>query len=108
MSLVRPLRSNDRWRQHASQGSVLQQAYLVATKGETVRIRTIDGRRAKLTVKIRSSRNRHEEYEYDIPYTDAKEMFEHVPGVLQKTHFEVDIRVTPGKSMSILANIVAS
>lgn len=81
---------DDRWRQHASEGSVLQQAYLVATKGETVRIRTIDGCRATLTVKIRTSRNRREEYEYEIPYTDAKEMFEHARGVLQKTRFEVE------------------
>ncbi len=81
---------DDRWRQHASEGSVLQQAYLVATKGETVRIRTIDGCRATLTVKIRTGRNRREEYEYEIPYTDAKEMFEHARGVLQKTRFEVE------------------
>ncbi|WP_429819788.1 CYTH domain-containing protein [Ensifer sp. B1-9] len=80
---------DDRWRRLASKGSALHQAYLVATKGKTVRIRTIDGRRATLTVKIRSSRNRREEYEYDIPYTDAKEMFEHAQGVLQKTRFEV-------------------
>lgn len=81
---------DDRWREHASEGSVLQQAYLVATKGETVRIRTIDGRRAKLTVKIRTSRHRREEYEYDIPYADAKEMLEQARGVLQKTRFEVE------------------
>lgn len=82
--------ADDRWRQYASEGSSLQQAYLMATRRQTVRIRTIDGRRAKLTVKIRSSRNRREEYEYDIPYSDAKEMLEHVRTVLQKTRYEVE------------------
>ncbi|MCY1745275.1 CYTH domain-containing protein [Ensifer sp. SL37] len=81
--------ADDRWRQYASEGSALRQAYLLATRRQTVRIRTIDGSRAKLTVKIRSGRNRREEYEYDIPYSDAEEMLEQARGVLQKTRYEV-------------------
>ncbi len=80
----------DRWRQHASEGCVMQQAYLAATKRLTVRVRTIDGGRAKVTVKIRSSRNRREEYEYDIPYADAQEMFAYAGGVVNKTRFEIE------------------
>lgn len=81
--------ADDRWRKYATEGSVLQQAYLVATRRQTVRIRTIDSRCAKITVKIRSSRNRREEYEYDIPYSDAKEMLDHARAVLQKTRYEI-------------------
>lgn len=82
---------DDRWRQNvAGQGSLLRQAYLVATKDRTVRIRTIDGRCAKLTVKVRSSRERREEFEYDIPYADASEMFQYARGAVEKTRFEVE------------------
>ncbi|MBK5571355.1 CYTH domain-containing protein [Ensifer sp. 2YAB10] len=81
---------DDRWRQQASEGFLLQQAYLVATKNRTVRVRIIDARCAKLTVKIRSGQARREEFEYDIPYADAKEMFQYAQGVIEKTRFEVE------------------
>ncbi|NVD39910.1 CYTH domain-containing protein [Ensifer sp. HO-A22] len=81
---------DDRWRQRACEGSVLRQAYLVATKDRIVRVRTIDSRSAKLTVKIRSSRARREEFEYDIPYADAKEMFQYAQGAIEKTRFKVE------------------
>ncbi|WP_104667016.1 CYTH domain-containing protein [Ensifer adhaerens] len=81
---------DDRWREHASEGSVLRQAYLVATKNRTVRVRTIDAQTAKLTVKIRSGQGRREEFEYDIPYADAKEMFQYAPGAIEKARFEVE------------------
>lgn len=82
--------ANDGWRQHASEGSFLQQIYLVATRRQTVHIRTIEGRHARLTVKIRTSRNRREEYEYDIPYCDAQEMFGLTRDFLRKTRYEVN------------------
>ncbi|OMQ42922.1 hypothetical protein BKP54_20530 [Ensifer sp. 1H6] len=72
--------SNDRWRKHASAGSELRQAYIVATKNRIVRVRTIDAQRAVLTVKIRSGRMQREEYEYEIPYADAMEMFGRASG----------------------------
>lgn len=81
---------DDRWRQHACGGSVLRQAYLVSTKAQIVRVRTIDARRATLTVKIRTSRTRREEFEYDIPYADACEMFQHARGIVEKTRYEVN------------------
>jgi adenylate cyclase len=80
---------NDRWRQHACTRSVLRQAYLVSTKARIVRVRTIDARRATLTVKIRSSRTRREEFEYDIPYADAWELFQHARGLVEKTRYDV-------------------
>lgn len=82
--------SDDCWRKHASAGCELRQAYIVATKNRVVRVRTIDARRAVLTVKIRSSRVRREEYEYEIPYADAMEMFEHALGIIEKTRYEVE------------------
>ena len=84
--------SDDRWRKHASAGSELRQAYIVATKNRFVRVRTIDAQRAVLTVKIRSGRMQREEYEYEIPYADAMEMFGRALGIIEKTRYEVTYR----------------
>ncbi len=81
--------ANDSWRKHASEGVAFCQAYLTANKNRLVRIRTIDTARAVLTVKIRTSRLRREEFEYEIPYADALEMISHATAVVEKTRYKV-------------------
>jgi len=81
---------DDRWRKHASKISELRQAYVVSTKNRMVRVRIVNACRATLAVKIRTGRLRREEYEYEIPYADAVEMFEHALGIIEKTRYEVD------------------
>ena len=80
---------DDRWRKSASAGSVLRQAYLVATKNRTLRVRIIDAERATLTAKFRRGRMTREEYEYAIPYSDALQMFEFALGIVEKMRYEV-------------------
>ncbi|WEX91025.1 CYTH domain-containing protein [Sinorhizobium garamanticum] len=80
---------DDRWRKSASAGSALRQAYLIATKNRTLRVRTIDAERATLTAKFRRDRMRREEYEYAIPYSDALQMFEFALGIVEKTRYQV-------------------
>ncbi|OOG65731.1 adenylate cyclase [Sinorhizobium sp. A49] len=83
--------SNDRWRQHASVGIELRQAYIMASKDRILRVRTIDAHRAVLTVKIRIGRLQRDEYEYEIPYLDAIEMFARALGkIIEKTRHEVE------------------
>ncbi|MCA1444857.1 CYTH domain-containing protein [Ensifer sp. IC4062] len=83
---------DDQWRKHASAGSELRQAYIVSMKNRMVRVRTINAKRAVLTVKIRTSPVRREEFEYAIPYADAIEMFKRALGIIEKTRYEVDYR----------------
>ncbi|MDX0772567.1 CYTH domain-containing protein [Sinorhizobium medicae] len=78
-----------RWRKDASVGSELRQAYIMTTKNRTLRVRTIDAKRATLTAKFRKDRIRREEYEYEIPYGDAVEMFKFALGMVEKTRYEV-------------------
>ncbi|MCA1409201.1 CYTH domain-containing protein [Ensifer sp. IC3342] len=80
---------DDRWRKSASAGSALRQAYLIATKNRTLRVRTIDAERATLTAKFRRGHMTREEYEYAIPYSDALQMFEFALGIVEKTRYQV-------------------
>ncbi|NTS33276.1 CYTH domain-containing protein [Phyllobacterium sp. BT25] len=79
-----------RWRKYASNGSTLRQAYLLAAAQRSVRVRTIDDLRATLTVKVRLGPLRREEFQYEIPYADALQIFRHCVGVVvEKTRHEV-------------------
>ncbi|WP_042777889.1 CYTH domain-containing protein [Sinorhizobium fredii] len=80
---------DDRWRKHASKGFEIRQAYIVGTKNRVVRVRIINATRATLAVKIRVGPLRREEFEYEIPYADAIELFDHALGIIEKTRYEV-------------------
>ncbi|WP_324764895.1 CYTH domain-containing protein (plasmid) [Sinorhizobium meliloti] len=80
------------WRAQASASSELRQGYIVMTKKRVVRVRTIDGAGAVLTVKIRTRSGRREEYEYVIPYDDATRMLDHALCTIDKTRHEVEYR----------------
>ena len=67
------LLKNDNWREGAV-GVHYKQAYLNEKGDNTVRVR-IEGEKAKLTIKGKSSNISRLEFEYDIPMEDAEELF---------------------------------
>ncbi|WP_313601560.1 CYTH domain-containing protein [Rhizobium sp.] len=80
----------DGWRSGASSSSSFLQAYIASGKDRSVRVRIMDGERAKLTIKIGRDLFARDEFEYDVPLADAKEMAEQALGVvLEKTRYFV-------------------
>lgn len=67
------LLKNDNWREGAV-GVLYKQAYLNEKGDNTVRVR-IEGEKAKLTIKGKSSNISRLEFEYDIPMEDAEALF---------------------------------
>lgn len=67
------LLKNDNWREGAV-GVHYKQAYLNEKGDNTVRVR-IEGEKAKLTIKGKSSNISRLEFEYDIPMADAEALF---------------------------------
>ncbi|MBB4217375.1 CYTH domain-containing protein [Rhizobium sp. BK212] len=56
----------------------------------SVRVRILDDRKAKLTIKIGRSTITRDEFEYDIPIADAKELLQNAIGiVIEKTRYRV-------------------
>jgi CYTH domain-containing protein len=55
-----------------------------------VRVRILDGRKAKLTIKIGRSTITRDEFEYDLPIADAEELLQNAIGVvIEKTRHRV-------------------
>lgn len=80
---------NDSWRDCAGTSHVLQQAYLSRDEN-SVRVRLIDGRSACLTIKFRTSGLAKDEYEYEIPVEEARDLLRHATGhVIEKTRYRV-------------------
>jgi CYTH domain-containing protein len=65
---------DDSWRAGAS-GLELRQGYLSSVKERTVRVRTV-GERGWITVKGVTRGIRRQEFEYEIPVADAREMLD--------------------------------
>lgn len=66
---------DESWRAFADEGRAIEQFYLAVREGLSVRLRILDGREARLTVKIGLGLRRGE-YEYEVPVADAREMAE--------------------------------
>ncbi|OWV81210.1 adenylate cyclase [Rhizobium sp. R634] len=80
---------NDSWRDCAGISQVLQQAYLSHDENP-VRVRLIDGRSACLTIKFRTAGLAKDEYEYEIPVEEARDLLLHATGhVIEKTRYRV-------------------
>lgn len=80
---------NDSWRS-LGKGKEYCQGYLSTGDGPTLRIRTI-GERGIITVKGPTEEGKRLEFEYDIPYEDAKEMLGklcHKP-LIEKTRYKI-------------------
>ncbi|QKK22566.1 CYTH domain-containing protein [Rhizobium hidalgonense] len=81
---------SDAWRASATSVHVLRQGYLARGTASSLRIRLIDDLTAQLAVKFGKRGLTREEFEYDIPLAEAKEMLLHVRGkVLEKTRYQV-------------------
>lgn len=77
--------TSDGWRGLVTQQSRLRQGYLSANAKATVRVRTWDDERARITIKGAAKGIVRAEYEYDIPIADALEMLVlAAPHVLEK------------------------
>ncbi len=69
----------------------LLQAYIVTMDDRSARVRLMDDERAKLTIKISNGSMTRDEFEYDIPVADAKELMSKAIGlVIEKTRYKVD------------------
>lgn len=80
----------------------IKQAYLIFEGNKHLRVRIINDTKAFLAFKIIQSAKIRTEYEYEIPLTDATEMYEASKYKLQKTRYKttfngnsVDIDVYP-------------
>jgi adenylate cyclase len=82
--------TSDGWRSAADGGTCLLQAYVVTMDDRSARVRLMDDNRAKLTIKISNGSMTRDEFEYDIPVADAKELMSKAMGlVIEKTRYEV-------------------
>ena len=88
------LPKNDGWRSQATHHVRMKQGYFAKADGYNVRVRIVDGKSAKLTIKskkLASGISRHE-FEYEIPLADAETMIAEFCGkrIVEKTRHYVD------------------
>lgn len=70
----------------------IKQGYLNRSPERTVRIRIVDDK-GYLTVKGKNKGEKRQEFEYEIPYTDACEILKLAePGIVEKTRYLVNYR----------------
>ena len=82
--------ASEGWRSAADRGTRLLQAYVVTMDDRSARVRLMDDERAKLAIKINDRSMTRDEFEYDIPVADAKDMMSKAIGlVIEKTRYEV-------------------
>jgi CYTH domain-containing protein len=81
----------DAWRALAK-GTTYRQGYLNSAKERTVRIRTADAQ-AFITIKGMTVGATRSEYEYEIPFGDAKEMLETLAEkpLIEKTRYKIPV-----------------
>ena len=81
---------SDAWRSAVQSKSVLKQGYVASMDDRSVRIRILDEKTARLTLKIGRSTLIRDEFEYEIPVSDAEELLENAIGiVIEKTRYRV-------------------
>lgn len=81
---------SDVWKALATSSALLRQGYLSSNAKATVRVRTWDDTKARLTLKGAAKGIVRAEYEYEIPMEDALEMLVMAePHVLEKRRYLV-------------------
>ncbi|WP_244480301.1 CYTH domain-containing protein [Rhizobium sp. Root1220] len=69
---------------------MFRQGYVITGGDNLLRVRIIDERWARLTIKFRRRGLSREEYEYEIPHEEAAELLFHASGgVIEKTRYTV-------------------
>ena len=82
--------ASDAWRAAATGSKRIVQGYLSDGHGVTVRIRIFDDARAVLTIKAGGTVLSRDEYEYDVPLADGRELVAHAEGrVIEKRRHAV-------------------
>jgi adenylate cyclase len=82
--------ASDGWRAGADAGVRLTQFYLAMQPDRTVRLRVRDDGRAILTLKFGTGARHREEFEYEVPLAEAREMQRFAVGtVIEKTRHVV-------------------
>lgn len=82
--------TNADWRAFAEGSTAINQVYLAATAGRSVRVRVRDGATALLTLKFGVHGSPRDEFEYAIPLADATEMMAFAVGrIVEKVRHEV-------------------
>jgi adenylate cyclase len=80
----------DGWKAGADGGSRLRQAYLAADGGCAVRVRIEDEKSACITIKSARPGARRDEFEYEVPVADARDMLPLRTGeIIEKTRYRV-------------------
>jgi len=101
---------NDDWQLLAEPGTKYVQGYLVGSKDASVRIR-IQGEQAFLNIKSATLGVRRQEYEYSIPYEEARELLDTLceKPLVEKTRYivnfeglEWEIDVFEGKNEGLI------
>jgi len=83
--------TSDAWRQSVGSATPFRQAYVVSMEDRSLRVRTKGDQTATLTLKIGLGRLSRDEFEYEIPMSDAEEMIALAIGVvIEKTRYTVD------------------
>lgn len=78
------------WRSAVESKSVLKQGYVASMDDRSVRVRILDEKAARLTMKIGRSTLTRDEFEYEIPVSDAEELLDNALGiVIEKTRYRV-------------------
>jgi len=79
----------DHWRKLGN-GTLYRQGYLSTDIERTVRIRTV-GKKGFLTIKGKTRNTRRDEFEYEIPFDDAKWMLDVLckRPLIEKTRFKI-------------------
>jgi adenylate cyclase len=82
--------ANDDWRKEADSQKRMRQAIIFSDGDRSLRIRSIDDKEAKLTLKIGASGLVRHEFEYDVPLADAEELLTLANGnTISKTRYDV-------------------
>jgi len=83
------LKNND-WKNFVVNGSIIKQGYLYSSKESTTRVR-IYGNKAYLTIKGQTKGVSRVEFEYEIPLTEANEIFNLCQNpLIEKTRYIIE------------------
>lgn len=81
---------DDSWRAEADAGIVMRQGYLIGAEKASVRVR-VSGEHAYLNIKSATLGVQRQEYEYEIPLSDAEEILDTLcqRPLIEKTRYHV-------------------
>jgi adenylate cyclase len=82
--------SGDGWKADARKDAQIEQAYVMAMKARNMRVRIRDGRRATLTIKSGDHGISRDEFEFDVPVSEARPLFAlKIGNKVEKTRYKV-------------------